>query len=72
MNKFEIIHKMIGMGLILIGLISYIFPIPGSTLLIVLGFVWLIGKTRSISFLRKILGKKIFRLLKTKKVVEEI
>ncbi len=54
------------------GLISYIFPVPGSTVLVVLGFVWLIGKNKSISFLRKILGKKIFKSLKIKEVVKDI
>jgi hypothetical protein len=74
MKKIEIetIHKIIGIFLILVGFVSYIFPIPGSTLLVALGFVWLIGKNKALSFLRKILGSKIFKLLKIKKVVEEI
>lgn len=72
MFKSGMIHKTIGVFLILIGLISYVFPMPGSTVLVALGFVWLIGKSRTISFLREVLGKKIFKLLKIKKVVKEI
>jgi hypothetical protein len=74
MKKLElrVVHKAIGIGLIIIGLISYVFPIPGSTVLVVLGFVWLIGKNKTLYFLREILGKKIFKLLKIKKVVKEI
>ena len=70
--KSEMVHKMIGIALILIGLISYVFPVPGSTVLVALGFVWLIGKNRTLYFLREVLGKKIFKLLKIKKVVKEI
>lgn len=72
MFKSGMIHKIIGITLILIGLVSYMFPIPGSTVLVALGFVWLIGKNRTIYFLREVLGKKIFKLLKIKKVVKEI
>ena len=70
--EIEIIHKIIGILLIFIGVVSYLFPIPGSTILVILGFVWLIGKNKSISFLRKILGKKIFKSLKIKEVVKDI
>ena len=70
--KTGIIHKIIGTALIIVGLISYIFPIPGSTVLVALGFVWLIGKDRTLYFLKEVLGKKIFKLLKIKKVVKEI
>ena len=74
MKKLElkIIHKLIGVSFIIIGLISYMFPVPGSTVLVALGLVWLIGKRRALYFLREILGKKIFKLLKIKKVVKEI
>jgi len=72
MKNLNIIHKIIGISFIVVGLISYIFPVPGSTVLVVLGFVWLIGKDRSLYFLKEILGKKIFKLLKIKKVVKEI
>ncbi|MEI6580781.1 MAG: hypothetical protein WCO07_01270 [bacterium] len=70
--ELEVIHKAIGIFLIVLGLISYVFPIPGSTLLVVLGLVWLIGKYRAISFLRKILGIKIFKLLRIKKIIKDL
>ncbi len=72
MKNLSIVHKIIGISFIVVGLISYVFPVPGSTVLVVLGFVWLIGKDRSLYFLKEILGKKIFKLLKIKKVVKEI
>jgi len=70
--ELEVFHKIIGIVLILIGMISYVFPVPGSTLLVALGFVWLIGKVKTLIFLKEILGKKIFKLLKIDKVVKDI
>jgi len=72
MKGWYFFHKIIGIALILIGLVSYLFPIPGSTLLVALGFVWLIGKDKTLFFLKEVLGKKIFKLLKIKKVVKDI
>ncbi len=72
MKNLSVVHRIIGISFIVVGLISYIFPVPGSTVLVVLGFVWLIGKNKSLSFLRKILGKKIFKSLKIKEVVKDI
>ncbi|MCM2338891.1 MAG: hypothetical protein NDI62_00315 [Burkholderiales bacterium] len=70
--ELEIFHKLIGIFLIILGLISYIFPIPGSTLLVALGFVWLVGKEKTLSFLRMALNKKIFRSLKIDKLIKDI
>ena len=70
--ELEVFHKIIGIVLILIGMISYVFPVPGSTLLVALGFVWLIGKVKTLIFLKEILGKKVFKLLKIDKVVKDI
>lgn len=70
--EIEMVHKTIGIFLILVGAISYMFPIPGSTLLVALGFVWLIGKNRTLFFLKKVLGNKIFKLLKIDKIVKDI
>ena len=70
--EVEMVHKIIGIFLIFIGVVSYMFPIPGSTLLVALGFVWLIGKNKTLFFLKKVLGSKIFKLLKIGKVIKEI
>lgn len=72
MKKMGMIHKIIGIVLVLAGVISYLFPVPGSTMLVVLGFVWLIGKNKTMFFLKEVLGKKIFKLLKIKKAVKDI
>lgn len=72
MNKWEILHKTLGFIFITIGLVFYMTPIPGTTALIVLGFVWLIGEKKTISFLKKILSKKMFKFLKIKNIFEKI
>ena len=72
MKKSDIFHKFFGSLLIAIGVIFFVSPIPGSTPLIILGLVWLIGKDKTIYFLREILGKKIFKRFRIKKVVNKI
>jgi hypothetical protein len=39
MKRWEIFHKILGIVFVIAGLASYPTPVPGSTLLIVLGFV---------------------------------
>jgi hypothetical protein len=72
MKNREGLHKLFGIFLILAGIILYPTPIPGTTSLCILGFVWLIGEKRTINFLRKILGGKIFKSLKIKKLISKI
>ena len=72
MSLWKILHKIIGVLLIILGLTSYVFPAPGSTLLVSIGFVWLMGKDRTLYFLREILGKKIFKSLKIKSIVRKV
>jgi hypothetical protein len=72
MKNWEYFHKIFGIILIIIGIITYLTPIPGSTLLIVLGFIWLIGKKRTSYFFKEILGKKLFNFLKIKSLVKKL
>lgn len=72
MDKWGILHKTLGFIFITIGLVFYMTPVPGTTLLIVLGFVWLIGEKKTLYFLKKILSKKTFKFLKIKRVIEKI
>lgn len=68
MKEWKIFQKILGVFLVLIGLISYLVPVPGSTLLIVLGLVSLVGKNKTLYFLREILGKKFFKFLKIRNI----
>lgn len=70
MNKY--IHKIIGIFFIIIGIVLYPTPIPGTTLLIILGFVWFMGKNKTLIFLKRVLNKKIFIDLKIKSLVKKI
>jgi hypothetical protein len=72
MKEYKIFHKILGVLFIFIGIISYLIPVPGSTLLVVLGFIWLVGKNKTLYFFREILGKRIFKFLKIKKVIKKI
>lgn len=70
MNKN--IHKIIGIFFIIIGILLYPTPIPGTTILAVLGFVWFMGKDKTLVFLKKILSKNIFRKFKIKSLIKKI
>ncbi|MBP9748112.1 MAG: hypothetical protein KBD17_00575 [Candidatus Pacebacteria bacterium] len=72
MKKLENFHKILGLLFIITGVIFWLTPVPGTTLLIILGFVWLIGKYKTSHFLKDILGKKIFKFLKIKQVVKKL
>ncbi len=72
MKKWEYFYKIFGIILITTGIITYVVPIPGSTLLIVLGLIWLIGKKRTLSFFEKNLNKKVFNSLKIKGLVKKL
>jgi len=72
MKNREGLHKIFGIFLILAGIILYPTPIPGTTTLCILGFIWLIGEKRTTNFLRKILGGKIFKFLKIKSIIKKL
>ena len=72
MKKWEYFHKIFGVTLIVTGIMTYIIPIPGSTLLIVLGLIWLIGKKRTLHFFEKNLNKKVFDFFKIKGIVKKL
>lgn len=69
-NKYY--HKVLGVIFIIIGIIFYLTPIPGTTFLIILGFVLFIGKNKTLDFFKKILSSKTLKFLKIKKIVKEI
>jgi hypothetical protein len=71
-RKLENFHKILGLLFIITGVVFWITPIPGTTLLIILGFVWLAGKNKTLFFLKEVLGKKVFKLLKVERVVKKI
>jgi chromate transport protein ChrA len=71
-NKQNNIHKVLGATFIIIGVVLYPTPIPGTTILAVLGFVWLIGKDRTLIFLKRILSKNIFKKLQIRNIVKKI
>ncbi len=72
MNEWKNYHKAIGVIFIGTGIIFYPTPIPGTTILIILGFVWLIGKKRTLNFLHEVLNKKIFNFLKVKSIIKKL
>jgi len=67
-----IFRKIMGVLLILSGIILYITPIPATSLLIVLGFVFIIGKDKTLIFLKKIFSHKMFKKLRIKDIIEKI
>ncbi|MBU0998781.1 hypothetical protein KKG24_00510 [Patescibacteria group bacterium] len=72
MKEWKKLHIILGILFIIVGVTFYITPIPGTTLLIVLGFIWLMGKDRTSYFLKKILGEKVFGFLKLEQVIEKL
>ena len=70
MNKN--IHKIIGIIFITIGIIFYPTPVPGTTALAILGFVWFMGKDRTLIFLKRVLNKNIFKKLQIKSIIKKI
>jgi len=68
----EIFRKIMGVLLILFGIILYITPIPTTSLLIVLGFVFIIGKDKTLIFLKKILSNKTFKKLNIEDFIKKM
>lgn len=71
-RKYKYYHKILGIILIFTGIILYPTPIPGTTFMILLGFVFFIGKKKTVEFFRHILSHKAFRFLKINKIVNKI
>jgi hypothetical protein len=55
--KTEHHHAILGVLLIVVGLASYILPIPGSTFLVVLGLVWIFGRRKVTHLFKKLKAK---------------
>lgn len=72
MKEWRKLHIILGIIFILVGITFYLTPIPGTTLLIVLGFIWIMGKERTLFFLKKVLGEKVFKSLKLEQVIEKL
>lgn len=66
------VHRILGAALITTGIILYPTPIPGTTILIILGLIWAVEKTKTINFLKKTLGEKIFLKLKLSKIAGKL
>lgn len=71
MKESKTFHKILGFVLIFGGIILYPTPIPGTTLLIILGLIWIIGEQKTLHFLKKILSKKILKKLKIKSFMKK-
>ena len=72
MKKWHPFHKVLGTLFLITGVIFYITPIPGTTLLIILGLVWLVGKNRTSYFFKEIMGKKVFKFLRLGKLIKKM
>ncbi len=70
-NNINIFHKILGIIFITIGVFFYITPLPGTTFLIIVGFILLVGEKRTKYFLKEILGRKIFKFLQINKIVKK-
>lgn len=71
MKEENSFHKILGVIFIVIGILFYITPLPGTTFLIIVGFILLVGEKRTKHFLKEVLGKKIFKFLKINKIVKK-
>lgn len=66
------LNKIFGTIFIIIGIIFYFTPIPGTTALIILGFIWFIGPKKTLSFLNKHLSKENIKRLRIKLLVKKL
>jgi len=71
MKEWKKLHIVLGILFIVVGITFYITPIPGTTLLIITGFVWLMGKDKTVYFLKKVLGEKGFKFFKIERIIEK-
>ena len=72
MKESKIFHKTLGIIFITFGIIFYLTPVPGTTILIILGFIFLIGKKKTLNFFKRIFSHKMFNKLRIKKIVEKL
>lgn len=72
MKKHKLISRIFGILLIFIGIIFYLTPIPGTTALIIMGFILFIGPNKTLVFFKKHLSKENFKKLKIKTVFKKL
>jgi uncharacterized membrane protein HdeD (DUF308 family) len=72
MKKHKLTSEILGIVLIFIGIIFYLTPIPGTTVLIILGLVWVIGVEKTMSFFKKHLSKENFKRFKIRSIIRKI
>jgi hypothetical protein len=72
MKKSKMFHKILGIIFIISGVILYPTPMPGTSVLVIIGFTWFIGKDKTLLFFKKFFNKKMFKLLKVKSIVKKI
>lgn len=66
------VHKILGIIFIIVGIVFYFTPMPGTTFLIILGFIWYKGKKKTTAFLKEVFSKKMYESLKIKNIMKEI
>ena len=66
------LHKVLGAILFLVGLILYPTPIPGTTMMMILGLILLFGKKKTLKLLKDHLNKKVFKYLKINKIIKKL
>ena len=72
MKESNLFHKILGVVCITTGVVFYVTPVPGTTALIIIGFVFIIGKDRTTLFLKESLSKEIFESLKIEQIIKKI
>ena len=72
MEEKVTVHKVLGAIFVLVGLIFYPTPIPGTTFLIILGLIFLFGKKKTLHLLKNHLNKKVFKFLRIKSIMKKL
>ncbi|MFA6354990.1 MAG: hypothetical protein WCW65_01015 [Candidatus Paceibacterota bacterium] len=65
-------HKFLGAIFILVGLTFYPTPIPGTTILIIMGLILVFGKRKTLVLLKEHLNKKVFKYLRINKIFKKL
>ena len=71
-KKWKIFYKTLGFIFIVVGVSLYWTPVPGTTILIILGLEWFIGKSKTLSFFKENLNKKVFRYLRLGAIIKKM
>jgi uncharacterized membrane protein HdeD (DUF308 family) len=72
MKKHKYLYELLGVLFIIIGVVLYPTPIPGTTLIIILGLIFIIGKNKTLYLLKKHLNKDFLRSLKIDKIIKKL